>query len=113
MLARTHLHRKTERNPMIGVFVTFRLGEKFDEQAVRKVAEGARGRFEGMAGLRSKAFTVNAERREAVNFYVWDSEPAARAFFNEQLLERVTGLYGVRPAVEFVQIAALVENART
>ena len=98
---------------MIGVFVTFRLGEKFDEQAVRKIAETVRAKFEGMPGLRSKAFTVNVARREAVNFYVWDSEDAAKAFFNDQLLERVTGLYGVRPAVEFVQIAALVENGRT
>jgi hypothetical protein len=29
------------------------------------------------------------------------------------LLERVTGLYGVRPTVEFVQVATLVENTRT
>ena len=97
---------------MIGVFVTFRYVSNFDEQAVRKIAENARPRFEGMPGLRSKAFTVNSEKREATNFYVWDSEEAARAFFTEALLERVTGLYGVRPSVEFVQIAALVENAR-
>jgi hypothetical protein len=58
---------------MIGVIVTFRYGDNFDEQAVRKIA---------------------------------------KAFFTEQLLERVTGLYGVRPTVEFVQIATLVENAR-
>ena len=37
---------------------------------------------------------------------------AARAFFNDALVDRVTGLYGVRPGVEFVQIATLVENAR-
>jgi hypothetical protein len=29
------------------------------------------------------------------------------------LLERVTSVYGVRPTVEFVQIATLVENTRT
>jgi len=97
---------------MIGVFVTFRYGEKFDEQAVRKIAETARPRFEGMPGLRSKAFTVNSAKREATNFYVWDSEDAARAFFTDALLERVTSLYGVRPDVEFVRIATLVENAR-
>jgi hypothetical protein len=97
---------------MIGVFVTFRYGDNFDEQAVRKIAETARARFEGMPGLRSKAFTLNAERREATNFYVWDSEDAAKAFFTDQLLERVAGLYGVRPSVEFVQIATLVENPR-
>jgi heme-degrading monooxygenase HmoA len=95
---------------MIGVFVTFRFGDDFDEQAVRKTAETARVRFEGMPGLHSKAFTLNSGKREATNFYVWDSEDAAKAFFTDQLLERVTGLYGVRPGVEFVQIAELVEN---
>jgi len=97
---------------MIGVFVTFSCGDHFDEQAVRKIAETARARFEGMPGLRSKAFTVNSEKREARNFYVWDSEDAAKAFFTDALLDRVAGLYGVRPSVEFVQIAELVDNAR-
>lgn len=65
-----------------------------------------------MPGLRSKAFTLNSGKREAANFYVWDSEDAAKAFFTEQLLDRLAGLYGVRPSVEFVQIATLVENTR-
>jgi len=98
---------------MIDVFVTFRYGDNFDEQAFRKIAETARARFEGMPGLRSKAFTFNSAKREAVNFYVWDSEDAGKAFFTDQFLERVTGLYGVRPSVEIVQIATLVENNRT
>jgi hypothetical protein len=97
---------------MIGVFVTFRYGDEFNEQTVRKIAETARPKFEGMAGLRWKAFTLNSAKREATNFYVWDSEDAARAFFSEALLKQVTGLYSVRPSVEFVQIAALVENVR-
>jgi heme-degrading monooxygenase HmoA len=97
---------------MIGVFVTFRYADNFDEQVVRNIAETARARFEGMPGLRSKAFTVNSAKHEARNFYVWDSEEAAKAFFTDALLERVTGLYGVRPRIEFVQIATLVENAR-
>ena len=95
---------------MIGVFVTFRYGDNFDDQAVRKIAETARAGFEGMPGLRSKAFTLNSGKREATNFYIWDSEDAAKAFFTDALLERVTNLYGVHPVVEFVQIAALVEN---
>jgi heme-degrading monooxygenase HmoA len=98
------------RARMIGVFVTFHYADDFDEQAVVKIAETARARFEGMPGLHSKAFTVNSEKREAVNFYVWDSEDAAKAFFNDQMLERVTGLYGVRPSVQYARLAALVEN---
>jgi hypothetical protein len=97
---------------MIGVFATFRYGDDFNEQSVRKIAETARAMFEGMPGLRSKAFTVNPEKREATNFYVWDSQDAAKAFFTDALVALVTDLYGVRPGVEFVQIATLVENAR-
>jgi hypothetical protein len=97
---------------MIAAVVTFRFGDNFDEQAVRKIAETARAKFEGMPALRSKAFTFNAAKREAANFYVWDSENAAKAFFTDQVLDRVTSLYGVRPTVEIVQIAALVENPR-
>lgn len=97
---------------MIGVFVTFRFGTDFDAKKIRAIAEGARPRFEGMPGLRSKTFTFDPEAREAVNFYVWDSEDAAKAFFNDELVQRVTGLYGVRPSIAFVQIAAQVDNTR-
>jgi hypothetical protein len=98
---------------MVGVIVTFRYGAEFDAAKVRKIAEEARARFEGMPGLRSKAFTVNAEAREATNFYVWDADGAAKDFFSDEMLARVTGLYGVRPSVRFVEIAALVENPHT
>ena len=98
---------------MIGVFVTFRYKGDFDGEKVRKIAEASRPHFEKMPGLRSKAFTVNPEAREATNFYVWDSEEAAKAFFNQDLVQRVTGLYGVRPSIAFVEIATLVDNAPT
>jgi heme-degrading monooxygenase HmoA len=105
--------RRAKGADMIAAIVMFRLGDHFDEQSVRSIAETARARFEGMPGLRSKAFTFDPARREATNFYVWDSEDAARAFFTDEMLERVAGLYGVRPTVEIVQVATLVENART
>jgi Putative mono-oxygenase ydhR len=96
---------------MIGVIVTFHYSEGVDADAVTRIAQAAGERFRGMPGLRSKAFTVDGEAGEAVNFYVWDDEDAARAFFDEALVERVTGLYGVRPSVRFVQIAELVDNS--
>jgi hypothetical protein len=96
---------------MIAVFVTFRYESGFDAAVLREIAKNARARFEGMPSLRSKLFAVDSERREARNVYVWDSEEAARAFFSEETIHRITGVYGVRPAVEFVEIAELVENA--
>lgn len=96
---------------MVGVFVTFRYAEQFDERIVQAIADRASARFQGMPGLRSKAFTVNAATRVATNFYVWESEEQARAFFTDELRERVTSLYGVAPVIEFVKVCALVENA--
>jgi len=96
---------------MIGVLVTFRYGDDFNEAKVRQIAAGARTRFEGMPGLRSKAFSVDSAQREAFNFYVWETESAAKGFFTSQLVEMVTGLYGVRPSLQFVEIATLVDNA--
>jgi hypothetical protein len=95
---------------MIAVLVRFRYESGFSEARVRQVAEAARAKFEGMPGLRSKTFTIDAVNREALNFYVWESREAAQAFFSPQLMDRVTELYGVRPTVQFVDVAALVEN---
>jgi uncharacterized protein YfiM (DUF2279 family) len=96
---------------MIGVIVTFRSDHDLDRSVVAKIAEEARGMFEGMPGLRSKVFTIDPSSAQARNFYVWDSEEAARGFFSDALVERVTGLYGVKPIVEFVDVLALVDNA--
>src|SRR5215467_11828303 len=95
---------------MIGVMVTFQYEDDFDRERVEKVAAEAAPRFTGLPGLRSKAFTVDTANERAVNFYVWDSEEAARMFFNEQTVERISGLYGVRPMVDFVEIVELVDN---
>jgi heme-degrading monooxygenase HmoA len=95
---------------MIGVIVTFQYDGEVDSRRVRKVAAEAAPRFEGLAGLRSKVFTLDEGSTRATNVYVWDSEDAARAFFDDALIERVTALYGVRPTIDFVEVAALVEN---
>lgn len=95
----------------IGVFVTFRFGPDFNESALRQIASGARAKFEGMPGLQYKIFTIDASAQEATNLYVWESEDAAKAFFTDQLLERVTGLYGVRPTLRYVEVPEIVTNS--
>jgi multidrug efflux pump subunit AcrB len=96
---------------VIGVTVTFQYDDDFDHARVVAVAEKARATFEGMPELRSKVFTVDDARRRAMNFYVWESTEAARSFFSDELRQRVTGLYGVEPTIDFVEIAELVDNA--
>jgi heme-degrading monooxygenase HmoA len=110
--ARPIAHRCGEA-AMIGVNVTFDYSGDFDRERVIKVAANARGMFEGMPGLRLKVFTLDQERQRAANFYVWDSEEAAKDFFTQDLRDRVTDLYGVAPDIEFVEIAEIVDNAHT
>lgn len=96
---------------MIATLVTFTYTENFNKEEVRNIAEKVRGKFENMPGLRSKAFTINTDKKQALNFYLWDDESAARNFFSEQTLEGVTKAYGVRPSVEFLELATLVDNS--
>ena len=96
---------------MHGVIVEFQYGEAFDPARIAEIAREARGRFEGLPRLRQKAFTIDEPNRRATNVYLWESEDAARGFFDDELVDRVTRLYGVRPTVSFVEVAELVDNA--
>jgi hypothetical protein len=95
---------------MIATLLTFSYDNNFDEEAIRNIALTARGKFENMPGLRSKAFTIHADKKQAINFYIWHEEIAARNFFSEETLELVTKGYGVRPSVEYLEVATLVDN---
>ena len=95
---------------MIAVFVTFEYPEEFDRKRIAGIAEKAQGTFWGMRGLQLKAFTIDDANRRATNVYLWNSEEAARAFFTPELAQRVAGLYGVAPRIEFAEVAALVDN---
>ena len=97
---------------VIGVSVRFDYDEGFDRVRLIDVAEHSKSMFEGMPGLRSKVFTVDEENRRAMNFYLWETKEAAEAFFTDELRERVTGLYGVAPTIDFLEIAAIVDNSR-
>ena len=96
---------------MIGVNVTFDYDGDFDRGRVSGVADKARGMFEGMPGVRYKFFTFDEKRQRATNFYVWESREAAEKFFSDELREQVTGLYGVAPSIEYVEIAQIVDNS--
>ncbi len=96
---------------MISTLVTFTFDENFNEEAVRKTSEASSAKFVNMPGLRSKAFTISPETKQAKNFYVWEDEASAKNFFSEQTMEGVTKLYGVRPSLDFLELITLVDNA--
>lgn len=95
---------------MHSAIVEFQYGDEFDRSQIAEIAREARGRFEGLPELRLKLFTIDDVNRRATNVYLWESEEAARRFFDDELLERVTGLYGVRPTVSFDDVTEFVDN---
>jgi hypothetical protein len=95
---------------MQGVIVEFQYADDFDRTRIEGIAHKERGRFEGLPELRQKAFAVDEQNRRATNVYLWDTEEAARGFFSDELVEHVTGLYGVRPTVTFLEVAELIDN---
>jgi hypothetical protein len=94
---------------MIGVLVTFTQTDGFDRSTLAKIAEEARGTFDGMPGLRFKSFALD-DAGQAKNFYLWDDDGKARAFFTEEIVDMVTGIYGVPPQIEYLDVLELVDN---
>ena len=95
---------------MIGVIVTIGPGSDLNRERALAVAEQSGPVFEGMEGLRSKVFMWDDETGTVTNTYVWDSEPAARAFFTPELKAQIIELYGVEPQVRFAEVSAMIEN---
>jgi hypothetical protein len=104
------LSHEGEEAEMQGVIVEFQYADDFDPGRIAAIAHEARGRFEAMPGLRQKAFTIDEPNRRAMNLYLWDSGELAHDFFGDELVEMVTGLYGVRPSITFVDVAEFVDN---
>ena len=96
---------------MVGVQVIFRYDAEFDPAVPRAIAATAQKQFDGMPGLRSKTFTIDEENREAVNFYVWESEEAHARSSPTSCASGSPVLYGVAPTIQFLEVAALVDNS--
>jgi hypothetical protein len=90
--------------------VEFQYGDDFNRAHLADIAREERGRFEGLPQLRLKAFAIDEENRRATNVYLWESEDAARGFFNDEVVDMVSGLYGVSPTLTFVEVAELIDN---
>jgi hypothetical protein len=102
-----------EEARMIGVTVTFEYDGDFDPSRIVKIARDSRSMFEGMPGVRLKVYTFDEKHQRATNFYLWETQEAAEAFFSDELRQRVTSLYGVAPVIDLVQVAEIVDNSRT
>ena len=69
-------------------------------------------RAPSLPGLRFKFFTLDDDGRRARNVYVLEDDDAGRQFFSAEMVEQVTGAYGIQPTIEYADIVATVDNSR-
>lgn len=50
-------------------------------------------------------YTIDAERRQATNVYVWDTAEAAHGFFSDEMRQKIAAIYAADPTVAFAEVA--------
>jgi heme-degrading monooxygenase HmoA len=93
---------------MHAMAVEFTMPEGTDFAALREVARQRVGLYEGMAGLRYKAFVVDPGRRVYGGLYVWESRERIEAFLRSDVFQGAVAKFG-QPEVRVYEVAAVVE----
>ncbi len=97
--------------PIIASIVTFRHPEgAYDRERFEAINRSTAPKYEGLAALIWKSYWYDDDARENGGIYLWSSREAAEATHDEAHLERLTGLYGVRPSVRWLDVPVFVDN---
>lgn len=96
---------------MYTLTVRFRLPQGTDWNVLRSVV-GERARlYEGMPGLRSKAFVVDEAAGEYGGNYVWESRAAIEAFLQSETFRGAVEKYGAAD-VRIHEVVAYLEGGK-
>ena len=96
---------------MIATLVTFRHTEATYERArFEAINRSTAPKYEGLAGLVWKSYWYDDAACENGGIYLWTSREAAEATHDEAHLGRLEALYGVRPAVRWLDVPVFVDN---
>lgn len=87
----------------------FSLPAETDWEAVRQLARNRAMVYESVAGLRSKAFIVDPERRLYGAHYVWESREAIDRFLSSELFAGIVAKLG-QPELRIFEVPAYLEQ---
>ena len=97
---------------MIATIVTFRhTAAAYDRGKFEAINRSTAPKYEGLAGLVSKAYWYDDAARENGGLYIWETREAAEATHDEAHLKRLEDLYGVRPTVRWMDVPVFVNNS--
>jgi hypothetical protein len=95
---------------MISVITRFQLPAGVTPEQIGAAFEEAAPRFRNVPGLVRKQFLCSPDCRTAGGVYLWNDEPAARAFMNERVAPMIREKFHVEPTIEFYDSPVIVEN---
>jgi len=97
---------------LITVITRFQLPAGVSADQIRAAFDEAAPRFRNVPGLVRKQFLRSKDCRTAGGVYLWNDEPAARAFMNERVAPMIREKFHVDPTIEFFDSPVIVENWR-
>lgn len=98
---------------MIAVHVTFEHpAEDWAPDQLRLLFEPTVSNYVGRPHLLSKTYWIDEARRQFGGFYLWESEEAARAHYEDGFVERATARFGAPPQIRYLSVAFQVDNPR-
>ncbi len=96
---------------MVTMTTRFKLPASTDWKALRATIRERAKLYDGMAGLRSKAFVVDEATGEYGANYLWESREAAEAFVASETFRGAIARFGT-PDVRIHEVVAYVEGGR-
>ena len=93
---------------------SFRFGvpEGADLDAMRNLMKERAKQFRSLPGLRSKAFLLDADRREIGGNYVWETHESLDAYLRSDLYLDVVRKLGEPKEMRIYEVPEYVDNAR-
>ncbi len=97
---------------MIATIVTFRHSPNtYDRPRFEAINRSTAPKYEGLAGLVTKAYWYDDDAHENGGIYLWEYRAAAEATHDAEHLDRLQALYGVRPTVRYLDVPVFVNNS--
>ena len=98
-------------SPLLATIVTFHhTAETYDRERLEAINRSTAPKYDGLAGLVSKAYWYDDTARENGGLYIWNDRSAAEATHDEAHLARLHELYGVKPGVRWLDVPVFVDN---
>ena len=97
-------------NNLITVVTRFPLPAGVTAEQIHAEFEEVAPKFRNVPGLVRKQFLRSKDCRTIGGVYLWNDEPAARAFMNDRVAPMIREKFHVDPTIEFFDSPVIIEN---